>query len=138
MPDTETSKPADARALADIRKLADAVLLGLLALAVLTVALPFLSPLRGAVVFAAILLVPGGAALTFFDIERPSTYLALAVVLSLSIATLTSLVMVWLNLWHPLVLAAILAIGSAALLGKDLSRRLHPPAPSHPSTEARA
>ena len=131
MPDTETSK-------LDARRLADVLLLGLLALAVLTVALPFLSPLRSAVVFAAVLLVPGGAALTFFDIERPSTYLALAVVLSLTIATLTSLVIVWLNLWHPLVLAAILAAGSAALLGIDLSRRPHPPTPIHPSTEARA
>jgi hypothetical protein len=60
------------------------------------------------------------------------------VVLSLTVATLASLVMVWLNIWHPLVLAAILAAGSAALLGIDLSRRLHPPTPSHPSTEARA
>ncbi|MDQ1630729.1 MAG: hypothetical protein QOJ32_3034 [Frankiaceae bacterium] len=121
----------------DNQKLADLALLGLLAVAVLTVAVPFLSPVRAFVVFFAVLLVPGAAVLTFLEIERPSTYVALAAVLSLAVCTAGSLALTWLHFWHPLVLAGLLAVGSAALLSTDLSRRLQPRT-AHPSTEDRA
>jgi hypothetical protein len=97
---------------------------GLLLLTVLAVgaALLALDPVRPWLVFAAMLLVPGGAVLTLLDLDDLPTALGLAVVISLAIdATLATLVL-WSRWWHPEVVAGVVAVVCVLLLADDLRR----------------
>ena len=82
-------------------------------------------PLRTLAAFLAAALVPGAAVLSRAPVDDLLTWVGLSVALSLAIETACSLAMVWLGLWSPLALAAILGTGSVlALLGSV--RRRHP------------
>ncbi|MCW3038211.1 MAG: hypothetical protein JWM31_116 [Solirubrobacterales bacterium] len=108
----------------------DLALLGLLAVTVLVVAadVPLARPLA---VLATGLLVPGAAILTRL---RPATDLlvsvgvaiGLSIALEIGLATLAA-VTGW---WHPVLLAAILAAGAAALLAADLRTALDDTGPA--------
>jgi uncharacterized membrane protein len=69
-------------------------------------------------------LVPGGALVSVLPFREPDEVLALTLVLSLAIVAAATLVMAWLEAWHPLRLTAGLAAASAAVLLLDLAGRL--------------
>jgi hypothetical protein len=99
--------------------------LSLLALLVAAVPLALFgggTPLRAVVVFAALLLVPGGALLTLLPVGRLPEWLSLAVCLSLAIDVAGSLTLIWSHWWHPEVLAVALAVLSGAALLASLVR----------------
>jgi uncharacterized membrane protein len=69
-------------------------------------------------------LVPGGALVSLLPFRERDEVLALTLVLSLAIMAAATLVMAWLEAWHPLRLTAGLAAASAVLLLLDLAGRL--------------
>lgn len=102
-----------------LRVLCDLGLLGLLAAAA-TVVTGDVQPVRPFVVFAAALLVPGGALLTKLRTGESITDLALTVGLSLAVEVAGGLILAWSGWWHPVTLAVVLGGGSSALLLRDL------------------
>lgn len=76
-------------------------------------------PIRWPVVFAAVILVPGSAITSWIPVNDIGAYLGLAVSLSLGVGVIGSTVTVWLG-WHPLVLGALIAVGSSVALSHDL------------------
>ncbi len=84
-------------------------------------------PVRTLAAFLAAALVPGAAVLSRAPVDDVLAWLGLSVALSLAIETACSLAMVWLGLWSPLGLAAILGTGSVvALLGSIRHRDPEP------------
>jgi uncharacterized membrane protein len=79
-----------------------------------------LGAVRAILVLAAAGIVPGWALLTRFPLSDLLTTIALAVAFSIGLEILGSLVLGWADWWHPAVLGAALAAGSAALLLQDL------------------
>jgi uncharacterized membrane protein len=67
-----------------------------------------------------ILLVPGGAALARTRVSGWPEWIGLSVSVSIALQTVGTLAMLWSRWWHPGVLAAGLAAGSAALLSYDV------------------
>jgi hypothetical protein len=97
---------------------------GLLLLTVLAAgaAILALEPVRPWLVFAAMLLVPGGTVLTLLDLDDLPTAIGLAMVISLAIdATLATLVL-WSRWWHPEVVAGVAGVVCVLLLSDDLRR----------------
>jgi len=109
----------------------DAALLALAEVLLLAVFLPILAPVRPGVALAACVLLPGAAVLTLAPVDSLLTWCLVSVLLSLSIETISSLLILWLHIWHPAVLAVVLGSLSVALLGRDLYRtaRLLPVVP---------
>jgi CHASE2 domain-containing sensor protein len=101
------------------RALSDLALLTLTLAAALAV-VANATPVRPFVVFAAAVLVPGGALLTKLRTEESITDLALAMGLSLAIDIAGSLILAWSGWWHPVALAIALGAASSALLLADL------------------
>jgi hypothetical protein len=97
---------------------------GLLVLAVLAAAAALLAfdPVRPWLVFAAMLLVPGGAALTLLDLDDLPTVLGLAVVLSLAIDAALATFVLWSRWWHPEIVGGVVGVLCVALLADDLRR----------------
>lgn len=102
------------------RYITDVALLALAALLVLTIALPGLGAMRPVLALAGCSLLPGAAVLTLIPVRDFLTWALLAVLMSLAVLTLTSLVTLWAGLWEPLVLAGVLGAASVLLLGRDL------------------
>jgi hypothetical protein len=65
-------------------------------------------------------LVPGGALVTRLPFREPDEILAVTVVLSLAILAAGSMLMAWLQAWHPLWLTAGLAAAAVVVLVPDL------------------
>jgi len=80
------------------------------------------TPIRAFVVFAAMLLVPGGSVLTLLPVDRIPEWLGLAVSFSLAIEVAGSLVLIWTQWWRPEVLALVLTVLSGAALLRSLGR----------------
>lgn len=102
----------------------DATLLVLAVVLALAIAVPPLQPARPVLALGACVLLPGGALLTLIPVRDFFTWILVALLASLAIGTVTSLATLWLGLWHPLVLAAVLGGASVILLGVDLGRVL--------------
>ncbi len=105
------------------RLLIDAALLLLIAGGAAAIAGAF-GGARPFVVFVAACLVPGGALLTRLRVGDPAAAVGLAIGLSLGVEIVGSLALVWSGFWHPVLLAAVLGVGSTALIGSDLSPAL--------------
>ena len=107
----------------DRRALLDATLLALLGAAggfgILQV-----QPFSAVVMLLAMCVIPGAALLTRLGFADPLTTLALAVALSLAIATGVATILAWSGWWHPELAAIVLAVGAAMLLFSDLRRAL--------------
>jgi hypothetical protein len=71
-------------------------------------------------------LVPGGALVTRLPFREREEILAMSLTLSLCILAITSLVMVWLGMWHPLRLTAGLGAAAGVILLLDLAGHLAP------------
>jgi hypothetical protein len=97
----------------------DSALLVLLLVAGVLVVASGPGPVRGIIGLAAVLLVPGGAALTRLPVSGPAAWLGLAVVLSMAVEAVGSLALVWSGWWHPGLLAAVVGAASAVLLASD-------------------
>ncbi len=102
------------------RYITDAGLLALTALLVLTIAIPGLGAARPVLALVGCCVLPGAALLTLIPVRDFLTWALLAVLMSLAVLTLTSLVTLWAGLWEPLVLAGVLGAASVFLLGRDL------------------
>ncbi len=105
-----------------VRLRLDAAMLALTAALVIAVAFPFLTPLRPGLALAAFALLPGAALLTLAPVDSFLTWCLVSVLVSLAVETLTSLILLWLHFWHPLLLASALGVISVTLLGRDLYR----------------
>ncbi|MET0415367.1 MAG: hypothetical protein ABW022_05040 [Actinoplanes sp.] len=92
------------------------LLIGTTVLVVLDVA----APARTAAALVTLLLVPGGAALARARMSGWPEWIGLAAAISLAGQAAATLVMVWTRWWHPEVLAAAVALLSAALLATDV------------------
>lgn len=88
--------------------------------ALLAVVVSVPTPIRWPIVFAAVVLVPGSAILTLIPVNDVGAHLGLAVALSLAVGVVGSTVTLWLGWWHPLLLAAAIAVASGAALILDL------------------
>ena len=86
------------------------------------------SPVRGLVVFAAFLLVPGWALVSLLDSGPPAAMLALAIGLSLAVDVAASLLLVWTGHFDDTLTAAAV-LGALALLPviRDLMQQPPPP-----------
>lgn len=101
----------------------DVALIGLAVAAVALVATAPGGPARPIVVFFAMVLLPGASILTVLPVrDRPSA-LALAVVLSLAIDTLVSVVLVWSTWFEPIIAGAVVLASCVLLLLLDLRRQ---------------
>lgn len=103
------------------RALVDWALIALVICAAGAAALP-LPEVRPFLVAAAAFIVPGAAALTLVDFREPLLAAALSVALSIAIAIIGSLILVWTELWHPVALAIALGSASVVLLFTDVRR----------------
>jgi hypothetical protein len=97
---------------------------GLLLLAVLAAgAVIFtLDPVRPWLVFAAMLLVPGGAVLTLLDLDDVPMAIGLAIVISLAIDAALATLVLWSRWWHPEIVAGVVGLVCVVLLSDDLRR----------------
>jgi hypothetical protein len=98
---------------------------GLLVLLVAAVPMVYFggdSPIRALLVFAAMLLIPGGSVLTLLPVDRLPEWFGLAIAFSLTIEVAGSLILIWTEWWRPEVLALVLTILSAAALLTSLGR----------------
>ncbi|WP_462188178.1 hypothetical protein [Frankia sp. CcWB2] len=94
--------------------------LGLICLVVLPLAVA--GGLRAAVIVPAMLLLPGAAALSFVAINERALWVGLAVCVSLAVEAVVLCVLLWLRLWHPTVVAAVLAVLSMAVILRNAAR----------------
>ena len=85
-----------------------------LALAALLAAFVAQQPVRGILVFAAMVTVPGAAVMLRVSGADAPTAVGLTIAISLAIDTFVSLAMVWTGFWHPTVGAAV--VGSVSVL----------------------
>jgi hypothetical protein len=97
------------------------MLLGLGCLAVTLCLLNASAPLRALGLLVAACLVPGGAMLTFLQVDGVTSLLAIAVSLSLSVEIAGSLAMVWTHWWHPIGFAVLIGTLAAILLIVDVA-----------------
>lgn len=110
------------------RLLTDAALLALTVLLVIAIAIPALAPVRPWLALGACAVLPGAAILTLIPVESFFTWCLVSILLSLAAGTIATLAILWLDLWHPLVLAGILGAASVALLSRDLYAVVRSPA----------
>lgn len=102
------------------RRTFDLVLVALAEASFFVVAFDLPGPLRWIPVSATVLLLPGAALVSRLSLDDAPTFLALAVVTSMAVATTAATVMVWANWWHPLALGAGLALVCSAALVEDV------------------
>ena len=110
------------------RLVTDAALLVLAVLLVIAIALPALSPVRPWLALGACAFLPGAAVLTLLPVKDFFTWCLISILVSLAVATIMSLAILWLGLWHPLTLAGLLGAASVLLLSKDLYKVVRSPA----------
>jgi len=103
-----------------VRLFTDAALLALAVLLVIAIAVPALSSVRPWFALVACALLPGAAVLTMIPVRDLFTWFLVSILLSLALGTIASLIILWLDAWHPLALAAVLGASSAGLLLRDL------------------
>jgi hypothetical protein len=104
----------------------DLTLLGVTALLFVLVARDVQGLPRVLATLAFACLVPGGALVTRLPFREHEEILAMSLTLSLCILAITSLVMVWLGMWHPLRLTAGLGAAAGVILLLDLAGHLAP------------
>jgi hypothetical protein len=91
------------------------------AVAIVSLQSPGGSPVRVAATLWFVLLCPGSAYVRLLDLGDLLIELGLAVALSICLATVLSLVMIYLKLWHPVAALYVLAVIAAP--GVDLQLR---------------
>jgi hypothetical protein len=109
----QVAQPLDARLLIGV----DVGCLVVTAALAADVALGGDGPVRLLLALAFTSVVPGWALVRWFKLADSATGAAMAVPSSLAICAAASAIMVWLQMWQPLVLLAALAIVSAAVIG---------------------
>lgn len=98
----------------------DVAMLVLAGVAVLAVAIDMTGVVRQVLVLAAAMLVPGSALVRFLHPSDIASFLGLAVVVSLAIGTVTSMILVWLDWWHPFELGIAVTVISCGVLAWDI------------------
>ncbi|MCK9893710.1 hypothetical protein [Frankia sp. AgB32] len=101
----------------------DAVLLAAVAVLAVVVLLAPHSPVRPAVAFTCLALLPGWAVLTRLAPLDAATTVGLAIAFSLAADLLVAVALVFAGAWHPLPAALLLGVPSVGLVGHDLYRR---------------
>jgi hypothetical protein len=107
----------------DVRRLVDLALLVLIAAAFLVSISGAAGLLRPVVVLAAALTAPGAAIVARLHLGQLAYAVAITIGISLSVDVLSSLAMVWLPWWHPVVVAAAIGALSVFLLARDFVGR---------------
>lgn len=102
------------------RRTFDLVLVALADVSFFMVAFDIVGPLRWIPVCVTVLLLPGAVIVPRLDLDDAPTFFGVAVVTSIAVSTVMVAVMVWANWWHPLGLAAGLALVCSAALVKDV------------------
>ncbi|WP_256787864.1 hypothetical protein [Frankia sp. AvcI1] len=103
-----------------------AVGLGLICLVVLPLDAP--GGLRAVVILPAVLLLPGAAVLSFVAIRDKALWAGLAVCVSLAVEAVVLCVLLWLRIWHPDAVAAVLVVLSVAIIVVNARRSRSAPA----------
>ena len=86
------------------------------------VAFGYEGPLRWVPVMITILVIPGAVVVPRLHVADAPTLIALTVIVSLSAWTLAATLMAVTGLWHPLVVAVVLALLSSVVLVRDVVR----------------
>jgi hypothetical protein len=96
----------------------------LLALTAVVVAWAPPGPVRTGLAFVVLLTVPGGALLSRLRVTGLVEWLGLAVALSLAVETAGALTLLWMDFWHPAIVAGLLGVISAVVLVIDIRMRM--------------